>query len=391
MINNKPISISLFAGAYGLDLGLEKAGIQTVSLVEIEPDGTKTISINRPHLSPCAVPRDICKVSAKTLLEEGGQILGLDRPLRAGQVDLVTGGPPCQSFSTAGKRGSVGDPRGSLFMDFIRIVDEIKPRFFIMENVKGLLSAPIRHRPHERRGLGFPQLEPDEMPGAALQVILAEMKRIGYEVVYALLNTADYGVPQVRERVIFIGYKGNDSVTLPLPNYSQKGTDKQPKWLTLREGLKDLVDSQPEFVPYSESRLKYLRLLTAGQNWRYLPSELQQEAMGGAYKSEGGKVGFYRRLAWDKPSPTVTTSPHQKATDMCHPDELRPLSVRECARIQTFPDDWVFYGSTASKYRQIGNAVPVLLGEAIGKYLCQKSKGDRVQGREIFEQLSLLA
>ena len=391
MINNKPISISLFAGAYGLDLGLEKAGIQTVSLVEIEPDATKTISLNRPHLSRCAVPRDICKVSAKTLLEEGGQILGLDRPLRAAQVDLVTGGPPCQSFSTAGKRGSVGDPRGSLFMDFIRIVDEIKPRFFIMENVKGLLSAPIRHRPHDRRGLGFPQLEPDEMPGAALQVILAEMKRIGYEVVYGLLNTADYGVPQVRERVIFIGYKGDDSVTLPLPNHSQKGTAKQPKWLTLREGLKDLVDSQPEFVPYSESRLKYLRLLTAGQNWRYLPSELQQEAMGGAYKSEGGKVGFYRRLAWDKPSPTVTTSPHQKATDMCHPDELRPLSVRECARIQTFPDDWVFYGSTASKYRQIGNAVPVLLGEAIGQYLYQIIKGDRVQGREIFEQFSLLA
>ena len=391
MINNKPISISLFAGAYGLDLGLEKAGIQTVSLVEIEPDATKTISLNRPHLSPCAVPRDICGVSAKTLLEEGGKILGLDKPLRADRVDLVTGGPPCQSFSTAGKRGSVGDPRGSLFMDFIRIVDEIKPRFFIMENVKGLLSAPIRHRPHACRGLGFPQLEPDEMPGAALQVILAEMKRIGYEVVYDLLNTADYGVPQVRERVIFIGYKGNDSVTLPLPNHSQKGTDKQPKWLTLREGLKDLVDSQPEFVPYSESRLKYLRLLTAGQNWRHLPSELQQEAMGGAYKSEGGKVGFYRRLAWDKPSPTVTTSPHQKATDMCHPDELRPLSVRECARIQTFPDDWVFYGSTASKYRQIGNAVPVLLGEAIGQYLYQIIKGDRVQGREIFEQLSLLA
>ncbi|MEG4288311.1 DNA cytosine methyltransferase [Microcoleus sp. C2C3] len=391
MINNKPITISLFAGAYGLDLGLEKAGIQTVSLVEIEPDATKTISLNRPHLSPCAVPRDICEVSAKTLLEEGGKILGLDRPLRADRVDLVTGGPPCQSFSTAGKRGSVGDPRGSLFMEFIRIVDEIKPRFFIMENVKGLLSAPIRHRPHARRGLGFPQLEPDEMPGAALQVILAEMKRIGYEVVYDLLNTADYGVPQVRERVIFIGYKGDDSVTLPLPNHSQKGTDKQPTWLTLREGLKDLVDSQPEFVPYSESRLKYLRLLTAGQNWRYLPSELQQEAMGGAYKSEGGKVGFYRRLAWDKPSPTVTTSPHQKATDMCHPDELRPLSVRECARIQTFPDDWVFSGSTASKYRQIGNAVPVLLGEAIGQYLYQIIKGDRVQGREIFEQLSLLA
>lgn len=391
LIDNKPITISLFAGAYGLDLGLEKAGFQTVSLVEIEPDATKTISINRPHLSSCAVPRDICQVNAQTLLQEAGKILGLNRPLRSNEVDLVTGGPPCQPFSTAGKRGSVGDPRGSLFMEFIRIVDEIKPRFFIMENVKGLLSSPVRHRPHDQRGLGCPQLEPDEMSGAALQVILAEMKRIGYEVVYDLLNTADYGVPQCRERVIFIGYKSNDSVTFPLPTHSQKGTGKKPKWLTLREGLKDLVDPQPEFVPYSENRLKYLRLLTAGQNWRDLPSELKAAAMGGAYKSEGGKVGFYRRLAWEKPSPTVTTSPHQKATDMCHPDELRPLSVRECARIQTFPDDWVFYGSTASKYRQIGNAVPVLLGKAIGEYLYQIVKGDRVQGREIFEQLSLFA
>ena len=389
MINNQPISVSLFTGACGLDLGLEKAGFQTVSLVEIEPDAVKTISLNRPHLSLCAVPRDIREVSAQTLLEEGGKILGIDRPLDSGEIDLVTGGPPCQPFSTAGKRGSVGDPRGSLFMDFIRIIEEIQPRFFVMENVRGLLSAPIRHRPHEQRGLGCPVLELDEMPGAAMQVILAEIKRIGYEVVYDLLNAADYGVPQVRERVILIGYKGSDSVTMPLPTHSETGVSKLPKWLTLRDGLKSLVDFQPEYTAYSEARLKYLRLLKAGQNWRYLPNELKQEAMGGAYKSEGGKVGFYRRLAWDKPSPTVTTSPHQKATDMCHPDELRPLSVRECARIQTFPDEWVFYGSTASKYRQIGNAVPVLLGEAIARYLYQIVKGHKTKGKLMFEQLSL--
>lgn len=389
MINNQPISVSLFTGACGLDLGLEKAGFQTVSLVEIEPDAVKTISLNRPHLSLCAIPRDIREVSAQTLLKEGGKILGIDRPLRPGEVDLVTGGPPCQPFSTAGKRGSVGDPRGSLFMDFIRIVEEIQPRFFIMENVRGLLSAPIRHRPHEQRGINYPNLAPDEMAGAAMQVILAEIKRIGYEVVYDLLNAADYGVPQVRERVIFIGYKGSDSVTLPLPTHSQSGVSRLPKWITLKDGLKGLIDPQPEYIPYSEARLKYLRLLKAGENWRHLPNELKQEAMGGAYKSEGGKVGFYRRLTWDKPSPTITTSPHQKATDMCHPDELRPLSVRESARIQTFPDDWVFHGSTTSKYRQIGNAVPVLLGSAIARYLYQIIRGDRVKGREIFEQLSL--
>jgi DNA (cytosine-5)-methyltransferase 1 len=150
-----------------------------------------------------------------------------------------------------------------------------------------------------------------------------------------------------------------------------------------------LLDPNPEYIPYAESRLKYLRLLKAGQNWRYLPDDLKQEAMGGAYNSGGGKVGFYRRLSWDKPSPTVTTSPHQKATDMCHPEQLRPLSVRECARIQTFPDDWIFYGSTASKYRQIGNAVPVLLGKAIGEHIHKLLKGEEVQRKEEFYQLPL--
>ncbi|GET38322.1 DNA cytosine methyltransferase [Microseira wollei] len=389
MFNDKLISISLFAGAFGLDLGMEQAGFHTVNVVEIDPDAVKTIVLNRPHLFECAVPRDIQQVSSQTLLEQAGRVLGIGRSLRAGEVDIVTGGPPCQPYSTAGKRGSIGDPRGSLFMDFIPIVEEVQPRFFVMENVRGLLSAPIRHRPHHQRGLGFPPLEPDEMPGSALQVVLAEMKRIGYEVNYGLLNAADYGVPQVRERVIFIGSRDGQSVTLPLPIYSEKGIRGLPKWLTLKDALEELVDTQPEYIPYSESRIKYLRLLKAGQNWRYLPDELKKEAMGGAYKSGGGKVGFYRRLSWDKPSPTVTTSPHQKATDMCHPEELRPLSVRESARIQTFPDDCIFYGSTASKYRQIGNAVPVLLAKAIGEYLHKRLKGENVQGRVQFYQLPL--
>lgn len=389
MNKDKPITISLFAGAFGLDLGMEQAGFQTVNVVEIDPDAVKTIALNRPQLSECAVPRDIRQVSSQTLLEEAGRNLGIGTPLRAGEVDLVTGGPPCQPFSTAGKRGSVGDPRGSLFMDYIRIVEEVQPRFFVMENVKGLLSAPIRHRPHEQRGPGFPPLELDEMQGSALQVVLAQMKRIGYEVNYGLLNAADYGVPQVRERVIFIGSREGQPVTLPLPTHSENRTSKLPQWRTLREALEGLVDTQPEYIPYSESRLKYLRLLKAGQNWRYLPDDLKKEAMGGAYNSGGGKVGFYRRLSWDKPSPTVTTSPHQKATDMCHPEELRPLSVREYARIQTFPDEWLFYGATASKYRQIGNAVPVQLAKAIGEYIHKLIKGEKVQGRVEFYQLPL--
>lgn len=388
MVDGKAISISLFSGAFGLDLGIEEAGFHTVSLVEKERDATKTIALNRPHLYESAVPRDIEKVNAQELLEEGGRVLNLDRALYLGEVDLVTGGPPCQPFSTAGKRGSVIDPRGSLFMHFIRIVKGVQPRFFVMENVRGLLSAPIRHRPHDQRGTGYTLLEPDEMAGAALKVVLAEMKELGYNVVYNLLEAADYGVPQNRERVVFIGSRDGEPITFPLATHCEDGKNL-PKWRTLRDALTGLVDPTPKFSAYPESRLKYLRLLKEGQNWKYLPEDLKEEAMGGAYKSGGGKVGFYRRLSWNKPSPTVTTSPHQKATDMCHPVELRPLSVRECARIQTFPDDWVFSGSVTAQYKQVGNAVPVLLAKAIGDYIYSTIQGKSPQGLEVCQQLSL--
>ncbi|MFN6394110.1 MAG: DNA cytosine methyltransferase, partial [Aphanizomenon sp.] len=350
MINNQPICISLFTGAYGLDLGLEQAGFHTVSVVEKDKDAVKTIVVNRPHLQESAIPRELEKVSSQELLEEGGRVLNLGRALLPGEIDLVTGSPPCQPFSTAGKRGSVMDPRGSLFMDFIRIVKEVQPRFFLMENVRGLLSASLRHRPINQRGKNYPALELDEMNGAALKVVLAEMNELGYNVVYNLLEAADYGVPQNRSRVVFIGSRDGEAATFPLAKYSKDGKIL-PKWRTLKDALTDFVDVEPEFISYSENRLKFLRLLEAGQNWRNLPEELQREAMGGAYNSGGGKVGFYRRLSWDKPSPTITTSPQQKATDMCHPVELRPLTVRESAKIQTFPDDWIFHGSISSKYK----------------------------------------
>ncbi|MBE9238539.1 DNA cytosine methyltransferase [Anabaena aphanizomenioides LEGE 00250] len=388
MIDGKAISISLFTGAYGLDLGLEQAGFHTITVVEKDRDAVKTIAINRPFLQESAIPREIQNVTSQQLLEEGGRVLNLGRALQPQEVDLVTGGPPCQPFSTAGKRGSVIDPRGSLFMDFIRIVKEVKPRFFLMENVKGLLSAPLRHRPINQRGKDYPPLEPDEMPGAALKVVLSEMQAIEYNVVYNLLEAADYGVPQNRERVIFIGSRDGETATFPIPKYCKNG-QTLPKWRTLKDALTGLVDAEPEFMSYSENRLKYLKLLKAGQNWRHLPEELKKEAMGGAYNSGGGKVGFYRRLSWDKPSPTITTSPHQKATDMCHPVELRCLTVRESARIQTFPDDWIFYGSVSSKYKQIGNAVPVLLGKELGSYLFNLIHGNKSKGKEIAEQLSL--
>ena len=254
MIENRPISISLFTGAGGLDIGMEQAGFQVVGMVEKDPDAAKTIAFNRPHLN-IAMTRDIQNITAQNLLEEGGHLTGISRPLHPGEVDLVTGGPPCQPFSTAGKRGSVMDPRGSLFMDFIRIVEQVQPRFFVMENVKGLLSAPIRHRPHLERGVGYLPLELDEMQGSALEVVLGEMKRLGYQVVYNLMEAADYGVPQNRARVVFIGSRDGESVTFPLPNHSKNDT-LLPKWRTLKDALNNLEDPEPEYTPYSENRLK---------------------------------------------------------------------------------------------------------------------------------------
>ncbi|WP_205747050.1 DNA cytosine methyltransferase [Deinococcus sp. KSM4-11] len=352
--------ISLFSGAMGLDLGLEAAGFQTRAAVEIDRAARETIRTNAawfPH--PPFIASDITRLGAADLLAATG--------LKRGEVTLVSGGPPCQPFSTAGRRGALNDPRGSLFRDFLRIVGEVQPRFFVMENVRGLLSATLRHRPISARD-GTP-LEPEEERGSAFHVILAEFERIGYTFTYGLLNAADYGVPQLRQRVVILGSRDHEPLALPEPTHSETGANGLPPWRTLRDALDNLHDPIPHFQPYSKVRLQYLRLVPEGGNWRSLPKELIPSAMGGAYTSAGGRVGFYRRLSWDRPAPTVTTSPTQKATDLCHPSEHRPISVREAARLQGFPDDWAFSGSLAEQYRQIGNAVPVGLGKAIGDTL----------------------
>jgi DNA (cytosine-5)-methyltransferase 1 len=200
-----------------------------------------------------------------------------------------------------------------------------------------------------------------------MRLILAEIEKIGYKINYKLLNAADYGVPQVRERIVMLGSRDGGVLDFPKPTHSKTGDNGLKKWVTLKDALDGLNEIKPEFFNYSETRLKYLRQVPMGGNWRSLPVETQREALGGAYESSGGKVGFYRRLDWNKPSPTVTTSPHQKATDMCHPELDRPLTVRECARIQQFPDSWLFVGNKTQKYKQIGNAVPISLNYALGQ------------------------
>lgn len=353
-------ALSLFSGAFGLDLGLERAGFEVIWANELEKVFCQTIKNNRPHIP--IVPGDVRLISPQNVLD----VLGL----KAGEVNLVNGGPPCQSFSTAGRRGSLLDPRGDLIMEYVKWIDVVRPRYFIMENVRGLLSAAIKHVPLAER-VKNRSYSTEETHGSTLNLLLEEMNLLGYAVNYELLNAADYGVPQTRHRVVFVGSREGDRFEFPVPTHSSKPDDGLPNHLTLRDAFTNLDDPKPEYIGYSEDRIRWLNMVPPGSNWRSIPKDLQEEAMGGAYNSGGGKVGFYRRLGWDKPSPTITTSPAQKATDMCHPDETRPLTVREAARVQQFPDDWLFAGSISQKYRQIGNAVPVGLAAALGSRLMQ--------------------
>lgn len=357
-------TISLFTGGYGLDLGLEKAGFDVVWANELEEVFCDTVRKNRPSVK--ITSGDINNIDPKEVLKNIGY--------KPGEITLLCGGPPCQSFSTAGNRLSIKDPRGNLIFTFIKWVEAVKPKYFLMENVRGLLSAAIKHRPLIERNNGTP-LDHEEEQGSVLKLILQEIEKIGYVVNYKLVNSANYGVPQTRQRVIFLGSRDGARIEFPEETHTNKiDSHKQKPWRTLKEAIGNLNEKSPEFVAYSNNRLKWLKMVPAGGNWRSLPKHHQAEAMGGAYKSGGGKVGFYRRLSWNKPSPTVTTAPHQKATDMCHPTKDRPLSVREYARIQQFPDNWFFEGNVSQKYKQIGNAVPVGLAEVMGKKIIDHIK-----------------
>ena len=343
--------ISLFSGAMGLDIGLAKAGLNIVIGQDFDKSCVETMQANG-HEVLCG---DIREIKAPDLLDATG--------MKTGEPFLICGGPPCQPFSTAGKRLGINDPRGSLFMDFIRMIDYIRPRFFVMENVKGLISSPLKHVPFFERDAS----DPEQQLGTVLDVILNEFKKLNYKTVYGVLDAVNYGVPQFRERFVLIGSRDNEDVFLPVPTHFAVHQNEKYKWQSLSSAIKDIENEPGVFATFSEERLRFLRLVPEGGNWRSLPTEMIEEAMGGAYLSGGGKVGFYRRLSYSEPCPTLVTSPVQKATMMCHPTQDRPLSVREYARIQQFPEEWVFTGTVASQYRQIGNAVPVGLAEQIGK------------------------
>ncbi len=323
-------NIELFAGAGGLALGLEQAGIKGLAFIESNKSACNTLIKNRPKWN--VIKDDIANV---------------DFTKYKSKVDIVSGGAPCQAFSYAGKRLGFGDTRGTLFEQFARCVKEVEPKMFLFENVKGLLT-------HDK--------------GRTFKTIKHEFESLGYKIQHEVLNSAYYGVAQKRQRLIVIGVR-NDLEDVIKFNYP----DPNEKMTVLREALNNVPESP--YQPYSENKKKIMDLVPAGGCWVDLPEEIAKEYMGKSYYSEGGKRGMARRMSWDEPCLTLTTSPQQKQTERCHPLEARPFTVRENARCQTFPDEWQFCGSVQSQYKQVGNAVPVNLAYEIGLEIHKSLEG----------------
>lgn len=348
-------AISLFSGAMGLDLGIEKAGFNVRVCCEMNKHAAATI---RKNTNIPVIEDDINNISTQQLLDAA--------KLSKDNVDLVVGGPPCQPFSSAGARRGLADFRGNVIIQYLRVVSDIRPRYFILENVRGLLSAKLNTIPE-----GYEEYNSYvDSKGSVLFFLSQEFKKLGYTLSFALFNAANYGVPQNRERMIIFGAKGNVRIPLPQPTHSEDGSFATQPWVTLGDAIKDLpIPSETEYAPLREKVAQNIHLLKEGENWTNLPKEIAQAVMGKAYDLPGGKTGFMRRLSTQKPSPTLVTSPTMPATLLCHPVEDRALSIKEYARIQEFPDNWIFEGKLSDVYKQIGNAVPVGLGYMAGKQI----------------------
>lgn len=348
------VALSFFSGAMGLDIGLENVGIPALLACEFNKYCRLTIACNKPEI---ALIGDIEDYDAK-------KILAFAKIPQNQKIDVIFGGPPCQAFSTAGKRKGFEDKRGNIFLRFIDLIGELKPTYAVIENVRGLLSASYSYRGEKA------------INGGALGVVLDKLTEYGYTTSFNLYNAANFGAPQVRERVVIIAKKGKKRVPYLTPTHSENERFNLIEWRTLGDALRTLKPcAKLRHIEFPEKRLVYYRLLKEGQNWKNLPPELQKEAMGGSYELGGGKTGFYRRLSYRKPSPTLVTNPAMPATDLAHPTEDRPLSVEEYALIQEFPQDWKICGPILEQYKQLGNAVPIKLGEAIGRAILDDMAG----------------
>ena len=321
-------SIELFAGAGGLALGIERAGFQTLGLIEFDKNASETLKKNRPEWR--VIHDDIANISELDLEKYFN--------IKCKELDLLSGGAPCQSFSYAGNRMGLDDARGTLFYHYAVFLQKLQPKMFLFENVKGLLS-------HDK--------------GRTYSTILRIFEDAGYTIQKEVLNAWDYGVPQKRERLITVGIRNDlvDKVSFKFP----KPHEYKP---VLRDVLLDCPDGPG--VPYGDNKKKIFELVPPGGYWRDIDPAIAKEYMKSCWDMEGGRTGILRRMSLDEPSLTVLTSPSQKQTERCHPIEARPFTVRENARFQTFPDDWAFCGNVSAQYKQVGNAVPVNLAYDIG-------------------------
>ena len=317
-----PNFVELCSGAGGLSLGFINKGFTPIFLNDNDKNCCKTLIKNHPGV------KVICKKMEKIT----------DEDFETTNIDLLMGGVPCQSFSQAGLRKGLDDDRGNLIIEFANFIEKLEPKVFLIENVKGLLT-------HEK--------------GETLEHILSELNRTGkYIIKYKVLNANNYGVPQKRERIFIIGVHQNIDKDFNFP------VEK-----TVKPVLSDVLLDCPESegIEYSENKKKIMEKIPEGGCWIDLPEDLQKEYMGKSYESGGGKRGIARRLSMNEPSLTLTTSPSQKQTERCHPIHTRPLQILEYSRIQTFPDNYIFEGGLGSRYKQIGNAVPVKLAEEVAK------------------------
>lgn len=352
------VALSFFSGAMGLDIGMKKGGIKPLLACEFNKACRETIYSNDKKIGLIG---DINKYSVDDIFK----FANINKDTK---IDVIFGGPPCQAFSTAGNRKAFDDERGNVFLKYLSIIQEIKPEYVVIENVRGLLSAPYFYKNYKK-----------PFKGAAMLIILDKLKEIGYSVSFNLYNAANFGAPQIRERVVIIGKLGKEKVDYLEPTNSENGEFDLPKWRTLKDAF-DLLpnDVIHHSIDFPERRLKYYRMLKEGQYWKDLPEELAKEAMGKSYYLGGGKTGFYRRLCYSKPSPTLVTNPAMPATDLCHPSLDRPLSIEEYKCIQEFPQDWIICGKILDQYKQIGNAVPIKLGQAIAKRLLDDMNGKKI-------------
>lgn len=325
-------SVELFAGGGGLALGMHKAGFKHLLLNEYDKEACATLRKNMPEWNVIQ-----------------GDIHNIDFTPYADRIDLLTGGFPCQAFSYAGKRLGFEETRGTLFFELARAVKEIRPKVFMAENVKGLLE-------HDK--------------GRTIETIKSVIAELGYTLIEPrVLRAILYNVPQKRERLILIAIRNDIAPFVDFQWPSVCGNFRTLRDAFFAGSLYDCDVPVSEGQKYPPSKEKVMKLVPEGGDWRNLPSDIAEEYMKGSYHLGGGKTGMARRLSMDEASLTLTCAPAQKQTERCHPIETRPLTVREYARIQTFPDEWEFCGPLSAKYRQIGNAVPVNMAWAIGRAL----------------------